>query len=369
MGTRKAEADIIVIGAGIIGASCAYRLATEGYRVLLLDNHTRAATNAGMGHVVCLGDSPAELALCRYSIAEWHILAERLSRDCSWVNCGTLWVATTPEEMAIAESNAETLTRCGVEAHMLSADEVAQKEPMLRPGLAGGLRIPGDAIVYAPNAVRWLIRQQSGKIEFRLATVAALGENSVRLEDGTEIQAPAIIVANGLHCPDLLPEVPLQAKKGHLLITERLPVKIHHQLVELGYSDSAHASEGTSVAFNVQPRPTGQLLIGSSRQFDDTDAAVNPSVLAQMLARAQMFLPSLANLTALRSWTGARAASPDGMPLLGPHPKRPGVWLAVGHEGLGVTTALASAALLSAQLQNHQPPFDPAPYRPSRFLE
>ena len=75
-------------------------------------------------------------------------------------------------------------------------------------------------------------------------------------------------------------------KKGHLLITDRYPGLIRHQLLELGYIKSAHQAAGTSVAFNAQPRPTGQLLIGSSRQFDTTDPAVEMPVLAQMLQRA-----------------------------------------------------------------------------------
>ncbi|ARF88037.1 D-amino-acid oxidase [Burkholderia cenocepacia] len=141
-----------------------------------------------------------------------------------------------------------------------------------------------------------------------------------------------------------------------------------HQLVELGYAASAHASDGTSVAFNVQPRPTGQLLIGSSRQFDTEDAQVEPPVLARMLRRAVGYLPALADLNGIRAWTGFRSASPDGLPLLGEHPARPGVWLAVGHEGLGVTTAPGSARLVAALMAGERPPIEIEPYLPGRFL-
>ncbi|MCX7081287.1 MAG: FAD-binding oxidoreductase, partial [Pseudomonas sp.] len=157
-------------------------------------------------------------------------------------------------------------------------------------------------------------------------------------------------------------------KKGHLLITDRYPGKIHHQLVELGYVTSAHASEGTSVAFNAQPRPTGQIFLGSSRQFDTTDLHVEGAVLARMLRRALDYLPELAGMNAIRSWTGLRAATPDGLPLLGEHPQQPGLWLAVGHEGLGVTTAPGSAHLLATQLCKSVAAIDPTPYLPGRFL-
>ena len=142
---------------------------------------------------------------------------------------------------------------------------------------------------------------------------------------------------------------------------------MQHQLVELGYITSAHHSDGTSVAFNVQPRPTGQLLIGSSREFDTTDPAVNNAVMARMLQRALHYLPGLADLNAVRTWTGFRAATPDSLPLIGAHPHHPHLWLAVGHEGLGVTTAPGTAQLLAAQITGSTPLIDPVPYAPARF--
>jgi glycine/D-amino acid oxidase-like deaminating enzyme len=193
----------------------------------------------------------------------------------------------------------------------------------------------------------------------------------VTLASGERIGAAHVIVASGLGARQLVPSLPLQPKKGHLLITDRYPGLIHHQLLELGYIKSAHHAAGTSVAFNAQPRPTGQLLIGSSRQFDTTDPAVEMPVLAQMLQRAARYLPVLPTLSGVRAWTGFRAASPDGLPLIGPAGEfAPGVWLAVGHEGLGVTTSLATAKLLAAQIMaSAAPPIPVEPYLPVRFAE
>lgn len=362
------DADIIVIGAGIIGAACAHRLAGDGLRVLLLDDRRGGATNAGMGHLVCLDDSPAELALCHDSLMRWRELVPAMPQDCAWHGCGTLWLASSPEEMDIAAGKAKTFASRGIKTELLSAGELARREPSLRPGLAGGLLVPGDAIVYAPNLARWLVARGGEAIDVRRAEVVALEGTVVRLGDGTRLRAPAVLVANGLDAARLLPELPLKAKKGHVVVTDRQSHGVRHQLVELGYGASAHAAGGTSVAFNVQPRPTGQLLIGSSRQFDDVDPAVSLPVLSQMLRRAVSFLPMLETMTALRCWTGFRAASPDGLPLLGPYPGRPGVWLAVGHEGLGVTTATGSADLVAALLGGRSGALDPAPYLAGRFL-
>ena len=106
---------------------------------------------------------------------------------------------------------------------------------------------------------------------------------------------------------------------------------------------------------------------GSSRQFDNTDREVDLPLLAQMLARARHFLPSLEALNIIRCWSGFRAASADGNPLIGPHPARPGIWLALGHEGLGVTTAPATAELLCAQILGERPAVSPDAWLPSRL--
>lgn len=161
----------------------------------------------------------------------------------------------------------------------------------------------------------------------------------------------------------------VRKRKGHLVITDRYPGFVRHQLVELGYLKSAHAVTADSVAFNVQPRPNGQLLIGSSRQFGAEGSAVEPAMLGRMLARAVAYLPGLGRLTALRAWTGFRAATPDKLPLIGPCPGVDGLYLATGHEGLGITTSLGTARLLADQILQRTPAIPWEPYRAGRTAE
>ncbi len=360
------NADVIIVGAGIIGAACAHAFAERGLDVLLLDDQRGGATAAGMGHLVVMDDNPAELALSQYSLSLWRHWAPLLADDCAYRNCGTLWLAANDEELAVAEQKHSLLDGEGLGCRMLTASAVQQAEPMLRPGLVGGLHVSGDGIVYAPNVARWLVAQQPTRIHQRQAQVNEVSGNRVKLGSGEWLSAEAVVLATG-SARELCPELPIRPKKGHLLITDRYPAGIRHQLVELGYVSSAHSSSGTSVAFNAQPRPTGQILIGSSRQFDSLDPKVEHDVLARMLQRAIDYLPGLAQLNAIRSWTGFRAATPDSLPLLGPHPTQPGLWLALGHEGLGVTTAPASAQLLVALLFKETCAIDTTPYLPQRF--
>ena len=358
-------ADVIVIGAGIVGAACAHELAKRGLRVLVLDGGRRAATAAGMGHLLVLDDNPAELALSQYSVQRWRDWARDMPEDCAYRQNGTLWLAANAEEMAVAEAKYQVLREQGLDCALLGAQALAATEPELRPGLHGGLKVSGDGILYAPNAARWLLHNPH--IEQRTTTVVEIDERRVRLADGQWLSAEALILANGVYARELCPELPIEAKKGHLLITDRYPGRIGHTLVELGYVSSAHNASGPSVAANIQPRPTGQLFIGASRQFGSDSPEVEGWMLAKMLRRAVDYMPGLAGLNAIRTWTGLRAASPDGLPLLGQHPQRPGLWLAVGHEGLGVTTAPGSADLLVAQLLGETPPLALAPYLPQRF--
>ncbi|TAM32040.1 MAG: FAD-dependent oxidoreductase [Paraburkholderia sp.] len=367
--------DVVVVGAGIVGAACAYELAALGADVLVLERGVvgGGVTAAGMGHLVVMDDTRAEFALSAWSRQLWLDLAPRLDARHAFVRCGTLWVATDDDEYAYAQTRQQSLARDGVACAMLDEQALRAAEPALREDLRGAMIVPDDGVVYAPAVAAWLLGQPvKGRIATRLdANVERVTRTGVQLADGESIAAGAVLVANGFDAARLLPGLPLRPKKGHLLITDRYPGTVRHQILELGYIKSAHNASGTSVAFNVQPRPTGQLLIGSSRQFDTVDPAIDSAVLARMLARAAHFLPGLRDLNAIRAWTGFRPATNDGLPLIGPAGPfaaglHPATWLAAGHEGLGVTTALATARLIAAQMSNGATPIDAAPYLPAR---
>jgi glycine/D-amino acid oxidase-like deaminating enzyme len=369
----SASYDVVIVGGGIVGGACAAECAQGGLRTLVLEASIigGGATAAGMGHLVVMDDSEAQFALTHYSRQLWDQLADQLPADVQFQRCGTLWVAADDEEMAAVRHKQRFYAEHGVEVEVLDDHQLVGAEQQLRAGLAGALRVPGDAVIYPPCAARFLLERASaqGAAVRENARVAALGSRSLRLADDTSIATGLIVNATGTWAPMLTPGWPVRKRKGHLVITDRYPGFVRHQLVELGYLKSAHASTTDSVAFNVQPRINGQILIGSSRQFDVDDVTVDMPILGRMLARASEYLPAIGRLSALRVWTGFRAATPDKLPLIGPCPGRDDLWLATGHEGLGITTSLGTAKLLVDQILQRSPAIPWEPYLPERALQ
>jgi glycine/D-amino acid oxidase-like deaminating enzyme len=366
--------DILVIGAGIVGSAVARECALVGWRVGVIEGGTPAggATAAGMGHVVVMDDSPAQLALTAYSRSLWREESQKLPRSVEYESCGTIWVAADDEEMAEVHAKKKVYGDAGIEAQVLTATDLAQQEPNLRLGLAGGLLVPGDGVIYPPAAAAfYLAEARRLGAEMFLARAVSASEGTVLLSSGVSLAAARIVLAVGTEC-DLLPALPIQKRKGHLVITDRYPDFLRHQLVELGYLKSAHKMTADSVAFNIQPRQTGQLLLGSSRQYGSEEPAVEAEILKRMIDRAKEYMPGLENLSALRVWTGFRAATTDKLPLVGPATglsDDTSLWLAAGFEGLGITNAPGAARLLVDGMLGREPAIDPAPYLPARVAE
>lgn len=362
--------DVVIVGAGIVGAACADEFARRGLRVAVVDRDVvgSGATAAGMGHIVVMDDSEAQFALTRYSQQLWQALRNELPAEVEYDQCGTIWVAADEEEMAEVRRKHDFYADRGVPTEILDAKRLKQSEPNLRDGLQGGLLVPEDAVLYPPCAARFLMQraQQRGAELVLGASLSALGKGRVLLSDGLQLSAEIIVNAAGAWSAELTPGIDVKKRKGHLVITDRYPAFLRHQLVELGYLKSAHSVASDSVAFNVQPRRTGQILIGSSRQFGAEHKEVDQQMIVRMLQRAQEYMPALGQLSAIRIWTGFRAATPDKLPLIGPWPGDPSLFLATGHEGLGITTSLATARILVDQITGANPEIPIEPYLPSR---
>ena len=374
--SAQAGLDVAIVGGGIVGCACARAATRAGLRVAVFEAQRigAGATAAGMGHLVTIDDDPAEFALAQLSMQLWREWSgwESIER----VETGTLWLAETAAQRDAAHAKQARLSAAGLRSDWLEPDALHAAEPRLARDLAGALRVAGDEVAYGPEMAARLVadvRAAGGRIE-EMTPVAALRDDGLLLTDGTHVAAGHVLLAAGCDSVRLWPAgVPLalRPRKGQLAITDRYPGYLRHALVELGYIAAAHGTADESVAFNAQPRLSGQVLLGSSRSYADTAPDIDAALLARMVRRALRFLPDVGGLQMLRCWAGFRPATPDGRPIIGriPGSERGNQWVATGHEGLGLTTATGTASVWLDLLLGRTPAIDATPYAPGRFAE
>ena len=273
--------DVIIIGAGMIGASCAHALARAGRRVLVIDAGPVAAqtSSKGMGHIAAMAEADAQLALTTYSRRLWQRLSPELPSETDFMPCGTLWIAKSPESIALLQDRHNRFTKADIHAEMLSARMLASVEPNVCTNLAGALHVTGDCTIFPPRAAGWLIDQAQGHgasvmLGFRVATIEPDG---VVLDNGTKLHARAIVNAGGVQSPELTTGVPVRRRKGHIVVAQSARPFCFHQLVEIAV--------GASSALNSTPQavpaaPTGRALLTSAMQlFARTVQRANPAAL------------------------------------------------------------------------------------------
>ncbi len=364
--------DVAIVGAGIVGAACAAALSREGLIIVVIDKDgiANGTTAAGMGHIVVMDDSEAQFALTHYSQKLWQKFAEELPADCEYERCGTIWVAADEEEMNEVRRKHAFYKDRGIATEILDERSLREAEPNLAQGLAGGLLVKSDSVVYQLAATRFLMEKAiSNGTQLRTGNrVIQISDGEVQLENGDKIFASDIINAAGSYAAELSPQLNIKKRKGHLVITDRYPNFVSHQLIELGYLRSAHGKDTDSVAFNVQPRITGQILLGSSRQFGAETNEIDNKIVKRMTTRAFEYMPKLKDISVVRIWTGFRPATPDNLPYIGKIPGFDNVYAAAGHEGLGITTSLGTAELIADEIIGRTSAIQREPYQPGRDI-
>jgi len=164
-------------------------------------------------------------------------------------------------------------------------------------------------------------------------------------------------------------ELPLRPRKGHILVTAKVPGMVHHPLLEGGYVSTVQsATEDLQVALVAEPTASGTLLLGSSRQSVGFDRSVSMTVVGAIAARAVRFLPALAQVPVIRSYAGLRPWSPDHLPLIGPWAQVPGFYVAAGHEGAGIGLAPVTGRLITDWITGAKLPPFAAVVRPDRVF-
>ena len=366
------EFDVAVVGAGIVGASCAWECVRAGLRVVVLESGVpgQGTTATNMGQIVVGAGSEPGFLFTRFSAQLWAELAPDLPAKAEYRRLGTIWIASNETEMIAVGQRRQYYSSRGVRAEVLDEESLRREEPNLRNGFPGALWMPDDSVINASAATEELLARAEaagGRIRpgCRVEELLASG---VRLSAGKEVTAAHVVNAAGVASPLLSPGVPVRPRKGHLASTDPRPGFVRHQLMEMGYVSHARDVQKDSISFNVQPQPSGELRIGSSRQLGVSDLTVDPAVIRSMVDRATSYMPALAGFPIVRTSTGLRPASADGLPLIGPWPPQENVYLATGHEGLGITMALGTGRLIADQLVGRRSSIPIEPYLPERVL-
>ncbi|MER7552825.1 MULTISPECIES: NAD(P)/FAD-dependent oxidoreductase [Streptomyces] len=377
---------VVVVGAGIVGAACAFHAVAAGLDVTVLDRGPVGAgtTSRGEGNILLSDKEPGpELELARLSRDLWDEVGEELGPETvEFETKGGLVVASTPDALGALHAFAERQAAAGVRTE--AVERVGELEPHVAPGLPGGVHYPQDAQVQPVLAAAGLLRaavRRGARTHTGEAVAAVTGTDGritgVRTADGTVLPADAVVNAAGTWGGEvgrrLGAPVEILPRRGFVLVTEPLPPMIRHKVYSADYvANVASSDEGLETSCVVEGTRAGTILIGASRERVGFDTSMNPAVVATLAAQACRLFPFLRGVHLIRAYRGFRPYCPDHLPVIGPDPRVPGVVHACGHEGAGIGLAPGTGALVTAQLLGR--PWrgaDPAAHTgllPDRFL-
>jgi D-hydroxyproline dehydrogenase subunit beta len=374
-------ADVVIVGAGAVGAACAYFAARQGMRVYVVERGQIASgtTGAGEGNLL-VSDKAAgpELDLALYS--------RNVFRD-DLVEHGRLWEYEAKGGLVVSatESAADALAQLtarqrasGIEVTNLDSTQLRDYEPHISPALRAGAFYPQDAqvqpMLLAAHLLR-LARDLGALVQTNTAVTGILRDGDhvtgVQTSAGA-ISAAAVVNAAGAWAGAVAElagvQLPILPRRGFVLVTEPQPLTIHHKVYAGEYVANVLSSdEGLQTSPVVEGTASGTVLIGSSRERVGFDRTVSLAVLAQLAAKAIALFPMLASVKVMRSYLGFRPYCPDHLPVIGHDSRAPGLWHASGHEGAGIGLSVGTAKLLAQALGGQPTDLDLSAFRPERF--
>lgn len=374
------SAAVVIIGAGVVGAACAWYATRAGLRVTVVDRGPVAGgtTGAGEGNLL-VSDKPAgpELALALHSVALWRDLATEVG-GFEYEPKGGLVVSESGSGVAALDRVSERQRSAGVDAVQIAADDLGEYEPYLAPDLAGGCHYPQDAQVNPMLAAARLLaaaRAAGASVRTGVTVTGMLRSGDrvvgVRTTAG-DVPSDAVVNAAGTWSGEVAGlagvTVPVAPRRGFILVTEPLPPIVRHKVYASAYVDAVASDDaGLQTSPVVEGTASGPILIGSSRERVGFDRTLSVPVLRRLAADATRLFPVLAEVQAIRAYTGFRPYCSDHLPAIGPDTRAPGLLHACGHEGAGVGLAAGTGEVVAATLTGREPAVDLSPFQPERF--
>jgi glycine/D-amino acid oxidase-like deaminating enzyme len=360
--------DVVIVGAGMVGASCAYALSRAGLKVTVIDRKGVAAgtTGAGEGNILVSDKEPGpELDLALWSNRLWREWGAEVG-GIELEPKGGLVVGSS-DELPGAQASA------GVIAEQVDPRSL---EPRLAPHLTRGVFYPQDMQVQPMLAAARLLRASGATVlpgtELTGVHVASGRITSIDSTTGSISTRHVINAAGTWGGPvsSLLgAPVPVLPRRGFILVTEPLPPGvIRHKVYTADYvANVASSDEGLETSTVVEGTASGTVLIGASRERVGFDPSLSVPVLRRLADGAVRLFPFLRDVRLLRAYRGFRPYCPDHLPVIGPDPRVDGVLHACGHEGAGIGLAPATGVLIASMLTGVSIPVPATPFSPERF--
>ncbi|MEU8301357.1 FAD-binding oxidoreductase [Micromonospora sp. NPDC048909] len=376
--------DLVVVGAGVVGAASAYFSALAGLRVLVVERGAIAGgtSSAGEGNLL-VSDKEAgpELDLALYSQRIWREDLAEHGDLWEFESKGGLVVAASEQSLASLRALTVHQRRCGVEVRDVAPAELRDYEPHLSPRLAGGAHYPQDAqvqpMLVAAHLLR-LAREHGAEVRTNTEVTGFLGAgdrvSGVRTPGG-DIPAGAVLNAAGTWAGAVAGlagvSVPVLPRRGFILVTQPMPPRtIRHKVYAAEYvGDVASSDAALQTSPVVEGTAGGTILIGASRERVGFDRTVSVTAISTLAAKAIALFPMLRQVRAMRTYFGFRPYCPDHLPVLGPDPRAPGLWHACGHEGAGIGLSAGTGKLIAQALLGQRTDLDLTPFAPDRFAD
>lgn len=374
-------ADLVVVGAGAVGAACAYFAARAGLRVAVVDRGPIAGgtSSAGEGNLLLSDKEPGpELELALLSHRVWTEELAEHGRHWEYEAKGGLVVSDDVAGQDALEAFAVHQRAAGIEALTVGTDELEDYEPFLTRDLAGGVFYPQDSQVQPMLLTAHLLRLARGLGAHVVTGAAVTGflragdvVTGVRTAAG-DVSAPAVLNAAGTWSGEVARlagvHLPVLPRRGFVLVTQPLPPVVRHKVYGASYvADVASSDEALQTSPVIEGTPSGTVLVGASRERVGFDPTPSLPVLARLAAAAAALFPVLRDASLIRAYAGFRPYCPDHLPVVGPDPRAPGLWHACGHEGAGIGLSVGTGSLLAAALTGAPTEIDLHPFRPERF--
>jgi glycine oxidase len=363
--------DVIIVGGGIIGCSVAFFLAKAGVRPLVLERGQvgceASSGAAGMLTAQAHTDEPGplfDLKLASRALYEGLAveLRQRTDLDIEYRRLGHLVPALTEAEVAAVKERVAWQAARGLSAEWLDAKEARALEPGLAPDVLGAGWFPEDHHVNntaVTQALASAAMRLGGEVRTDCAVLdlAREGEQVTGVRTAEEtIPAAAVILCAGSWTQAFegaagIP-LPIVPAKGQMVVGRLDPPALRHVV----YGTLAYAI----------PRATGEHIIGSTVEFVGYDKRVTLEGLTGILQGITRLVPALHEAAMVTNWACLRPAAPDGLPLLGRVPGRPGLVVATGHFRNGILLAPVTGKLIAELIVHGRSPIPLEPFRPDR---